>query len=39
MLSTLNNLGILCEQVGGYDLLDEKNRRAMDAGERLEGGV
>jgi len=36
MLSTLNNLGILCEQVGGYDLLDEKNTRVLDAGKRLE---
>src|SRR5690625_796142 len=35
-LGTVKDLGVLCEQIGGNDLIDEMNRRAMDAGERLE---
>src|SRR5699024_7750336 len=35
-LGTINILGVLCEQMKGNDLIDEMNRRAMDAGERLE---
>src|SRR5690625_2626431 len=35
-LGTVKDLGDLCEQIGGNDLIDEMNRRAMDAGERLE---
>src|SRR5690554_3389884 len=35
-LGTVKDLGVLCEQMGGNDLIEEMNRRVDEAGERLE---
>src|SRR5690554_3737367 len=35
-LGTVKDLGVLCEQMGGNDLIEEMNRRVEEADERLE---
>src|SRR5690625_6525548 len=34
-LGTVNNLGVLCEETGSYDLISEMNTRTVNAGNQL----
>lgn len=35
-LGTVNSLGLLCEEMGGYDLVRDMNTRTSNAGEQLD---